>query len=84
MSNKDEAPSYEPLLVTSVSSNKRSLTNQFVDCVKRTKYFVPCALLSPSKTTINNQSIKENQVLSSKIQMKQSIEEQPKRGKNKI
>ncbi|CAF4187725.1 unnamed protein product, partial [Rotaria magnacalcarata] len=80
MSNNDEALTYEGLLVTSASSNKRSLTNQFVDCVKRSKYFVPCALLSASKTTMNDQSIKENPVLSSKTQLKKSVEQQPKRG----
>ncbi|CAF3291930.1 unnamed protein product [Rotaria socialis] len=80
MSNNDEALNYEGLLVTSASSNKRSLTNQFVDCVKKSKYFVPCTLLSPSKTTMNDQSIKENPVLSAKTQPKKSIEKQPKRG----
>ncbi|CAF3752193.1 unnamed protein product, partial [Rotaria sordida] len=75
MSNIDEVHSYEGLLLTSTSSNKRSLTNQFVDCVKKTKYFVPCTLLSPSKT-MNGQTKKDNQIL----QLKKPIEQQPKRG----
>ncbi|CAF4885983.1 unnamed protein product, partial [Rotaria sp. Silwood1] len=75
MSNNDELHNYEGLLLTSASSNKRSLTNQFVDCVKKTKYFVPCTLLSPSKT-MNDQIIKDTQ----KLQPKKPIEQQPKRG----
>ncbi|CAF4498080.1 unnamed protein product, partial [Rotaria sp. Silwood2] len=75
MSNNDEAHGYEGLLITSASSNKRSLANHFVDCVKKTKYFVPCTLLSPSKT-INDQTIKDTQIL----QLKKPIEQQPKRG----
>jgi len=81
MSNKDEVHNYEGLLLTSTSSNKRSLTNHFVDYVKKTKYCVPCTLLSPSKTTID-QSTKENQTPSSKIHLKTPIEQQPKRGKH--
>jgi hypothetical protein len=77
MSNNDDAHNYEGLLLTSTSSNKRSLTNHFVDYVKKTKYFVPCTLLSPSKTTID-QSTKENQTPSSK----KPNEHQQKRGKN--
>ena len=77
MNNNDEVQNYEGLLLTSTSSNKRSLTNHFVDYVKKTKYFVPCTLLSPSKTTIIDQSTKENQTSSAK----KPIEQQPKRGK---
>jgi hypothetical protein len=51
-----------------------------VDYVKKTKYFVPCTLLSPSKTTID-QPIKENPT----IQRKKSIEQQQaKRGRKFI
>jgi len=39
----------EGLLITSTSSNKRSLTEHFVDYVKKTKCFVPCTILSPTK-----------------------------------
>ncbi|CAF4420253.1 unnamed protein product [Adineta steineri] len=61
MNNNDDGHSYEGLLLTSTTSNKRSLTNHFVDCVKKTKYFVPCTILSPSKTTIiDQQTFKEN------------------------
>jgi hypothetical protein len=81
MNNNDEVHNYEGLLLTSTSSNKRSLTNHFVDYVKKTKYFVPCTLSSPSKTTID-QSTKENQPPVSKIQVKKPREQQPKRGKN--
>jgi len=84
MSNNDEAHNYEVLLLTSTSSNKRSLTNHFVDYVKKTKYFVPCTLLSPSKTTTIDQSTKENQTPISKIQRKKPLEQQPKRGKNNL
>lgn len=80
MSNNDEIHNYEGLLLTSTSSNKRTLTNHFVDYVKKTKYFVPCTLLSPSKATTINQSIKEN-TPTSKIQRKKPLEQQPKRGK---
>lgn len=80
MSHIDEVHNYEGLLLTSTSSNKRSLTNHFVDYVKKTKYFVPCTLISPSKTTID-QSIKDNPTSSSKIQQKKPLEQQPKRGK---
>jgi hypothetical protein len=83
MSNNAEALNYEGLLLTSNSSNKRSLTNHFVDYVKKTKYFVPCTLLSPSKTTID-QSTKENQTPISKIQRKKPLEQQPKRGKTNL
>jgi hypothetical protein len=80
MNNNDEAHSYEGLLLTSTTSNKRSLTNHVVDYVKKTKYFVPCTLLSPSKTTID-QPIKENPT----IQRKKSIEQQQaKRGRKFI
>ncbi|CAF4431774.1 unnamed protein product, partial [Adineta steineri] len=51
----------------------------FVDCVKKTKYFVPCTILSPSKTTIiDQQSFKENPSSS----LKKPLEQQPlpKRG----
>jgi hypothetical protein len=82
MNNNDEAQNNDGLLLNSTSSNKRSLTNHFVDYVKKTKYFVPCTVLSPSKTTIIDQSTKENQTPSSKIQLKKPIEQQPKRGKN--
>ena len=79
MSGNDEAHNHEGLLLNSTSPNKRSLTNYFVDYVKKTKYFVPCTLLSPSNT-INNRSFKGNQISSSKIQLKKSIEQQPNRG----
>lgn len=39
----------EGLLITPTSSNKRSLTEHFVDYVKKSKRLVPCALLSPIK-----------------------------------
>jgi hypothetical protein len=80
MNNNDEVHSYEGLLLTSASSNKRSLTNHVVDYVKKSKYFVPCTLLSPSKTTID-QSIKDNPTSLPKILRKKPIEQQPKRGK---
>ncbi len=70
MNTNDDVHSYEGVLVNSTSSNKRSLTNHFVDYVKKTKYFVPCTLLSPSKST------KENPTSS----QKQPIEQQAKRG----
>lgn len=86
MNKNDEEHSYEGLLLNSASSNKRSLTNQFVDCVKRTKYFVPCALLSPSKTIINQATattMKEHPTISFNIPQKKPIDQQPKRGKKK-
>lgn len=76
MTNNDEIPNYEGLLLTSTSSNKRTLTNHFVDYVKKGKYFVPCTLLSPSKTTFNP-SVKEAKAPSSK----KSLDQQAKRGK---
>jgi len=76
MNNNDDVHNYEGVLLNSTSSNKRSLTNHFVDYVKKTKYFVPCTLLSPSKSTID-QSTKENPTSS----RKQPIEQQAKRGK---
>jgi hypothetical protein len=80
MTTNDEVHNYEGLLLTSTSSNKRSLTNHFVDYVKKTKYFVPCTLLSPSKTILDP-SVKENPISSSKIQSKKSTEQPPpKRG----
>lgn len=65
MTNNDEIPNYEGLLLTSASSNKRTLTNHFVDYVKKGKYFVPCALISPSKTTFEP-SVKDSTGSSSK------------------
>ncbi|CAF1231960.1 unnamed protein product [Adineta ricciae] len=53
MNTNDDHHNYEGLLLSSTSSNKRSLTNHFVDYVKKTKYFVPCTVLSPSKTAIS-------------------------------
>jgi hypothetical protein len=76
MTTNDEVHNYEGLLLTSTSSNKRSLTNHFVDYVKKTKYFVPCTLLSPSKTTLDP-IVKENPTSSSKIQSKKSTEQPP-------
>ena len=73
MTNNDEIANYEGLLLTSTSSNKRTLTNHFVDYVKKGKYFVPCTLLSPSKTTFES-SVKEPNA-------KKSLDQQAKRGK---
>ncbi|CAF0792703.1 unnamed protein product [Adineta steineri] len=79
MNNNDDGHSYEGLLLTSTTSNKRSLTNHFVDCVKKTKYFVPCTILSPSKTTIiDQQTFKENPSSSLKKPLEQ--QQPPKRG----
>ena len=75
MTTNDEVHNYEGLLLTSTTSNKRSLTNHFFDYVKKTKYFVPCTLLSPSKTSLIP-SVKDNPASSSK----KSIEQPPKRG----
>jgi hypothetical protein len=44
------------LLITSTSSNKRSLTEHFVDYVKKTKCLVPCSILSPSKKPLPSSS----------------------------
>jgi hypothetical protein len=38
------------LLITPTSTHKRSLTEHFVDYVKKSKRLVPCAILSPTKT----------------------------------
>lgn len=54
MATNDDIHTYEGLLLSSTSSNKRSLTNHFVDYVKRTKSIVPpCKLSSPVKLTID-------------------------------
>jgi hypothetical protein len=54
----------EGLLITSTSSNKRSLTEHFVDYVKKTKCIVPCTILSPP--TKNSSSSKRGKFYSLK------------------
>ena len=40
------------LLITATSANKRSLTEQLVNYVKKSKCFVPCAIASPAKASL--------------------------------
>jgi hypothetical protein len=47
----------EGLLITSTSGNKRSITEHFVDYVKKTKCFAPCNILPKENSSSTKRGI---------------------------